>query len=113
MHIRHSLSVFAIGLAASAANAGQISNGSWQPANCGTKPDAPTIDLKDPDAYNRSVEAANTYNKAISSYLDCLVKEANADIQLISQNAKGAQQSAREVADRFQAAAKEAEAKFK
>lgn len=101
-------------LASVTAQAGQFDGGgAWAPSACGVKPDAPGLNLKDPDAFNRSVEAANAYNKLANAYLDCLVKEANADIQGITKQANAARQGVKEVNERLQAEAKAAAEKFK
>ncbi len=112
--IHASLMVGALTLAGFSAQAGQFDgSGTWAPSACGARPDAPTLNLKDPDAFNRSVEAANAYNKLANAYLDCLVKEANADIQGITKQANAARQGVKEVNERLQAEAKAAAEKFK
>jgi hypothetical protein len=96
-----------------AAQAGALANGAWAPANCGTKPVAPQLDLKNPDAFNRSVVSVNAYRQSIRPYLDCLVQEGNADIQAISKSVTAAQQAAKETNDKIQADVKAADEKFK
>jgi hypothetical protein len=96
-----------------AAQAGVLNNGAWTPAGCGAKPQAPSLDLRNADAYNRSVDAVNTYKVAIRQYLDCLVGEANADVQAVSKSANEAQRQAKETNDRIQADVKQADEKLK
>lgn len=98
---------------APAAQAGVIVSGAWSPATCGPKPEAPQLNLANADAYNASVANVNTYRQAIRPYLDCVVKEANADIQAITQAATATQQGAKATNDRIQADVKAAEEKFK
>ncbi|RZK99154.1 MAG: hypothetical protein EOP36_20130 [Rubrivivax sp.] len=95
------------------AEAGTVSAGAWTPTGCGAKPVTPQLDLKDPDAFNRSVARINTYRQAIGPYIDCLVKEANADIQAVTKSATAAQQAVKEANDKIQADVKAADAKFK
>lgn len=112
MKTKHHLFILAL-LAAGSCQAGAIANGSWSPSACGPKPEVASLDLKDPDAFNRSVDGVNAYRQKINVYLNCLVKEANADIQTINQAATAAQQAARAADDKIQADLKAAETKFK
>lgn len=100
-------------LLATTAHAGSLSNGQWAPAACGVKPEAPTLNLSNEDAYNKSVDGVNTYRLAARNYLDCLVKEANADIQSVTKQATAAQQATRDADDKIKADVKKAEEKFK
>ncbi|MGH6648504.1 hypothetical protein [Aquabacterium sp.] len=100
-------------LASLSAEAGTLYGGTWVPTGCGAKPAAPQLDLKDPDAFNRSVSGVNTYRQAIRTYLDCLVQEANADIQTVTKSASAAQQAAKDANDKIQADVKAADEKFK
>ncbi|WP_085314589.1 hypothetical protein [Derxia lacustris] len=106
--------LLALGLLASpAARAGTLANGSWTPASCGARPEAPALDLKDEKAYNRSVDAVNAYRQAARAYVDCLATEANADLQTITRSARDVQQATRDADARILADVKAAEAKFK
>ena len=96
-----------------AAQAGTVSNGLWTPGNCGARPEAPSLNLKNVDTFNASTDAVNNYRVAINTYLNCLVKEANADIQAVSASTKAAQQAAREANDKIEADVKAANEKFK
>jgi len=100
-------------LLATAARAGTVANGQWTPSGCGAAPQAPQLDLSNADSYNRGVETVNTYRQAIRPYLDCIVKEANSDIQIIGQSATAAQQAAKAANDKIQADVKTAQEKFK
>lgn len=102
-----------LALSCASAQAGTVSAGQWAPTGCGAKPVAPTLDLSSADAYNKSVDGVNAYRQAIRPYLDCLVKEANADIGIISKSATVAQVSAKEANDKIQADVKAAEEKLK
>lgn len=100
-------------LLTSLAQAGSIEQGVWTPTHCGEKPAFPGLDLSSVDAYNQSVTQVNAYRKSIRVYLDCLTKEANADIQLIT-NAAAAQQHEGLNADaKILADVKAAEVKFR
>lgn len=98
---------------ASTAQAGVIVSGVWTSTTCGPKPDVPQLNLSNADAYNASLAQVNTYRQAIGPYVDCVIKEANADIQAISQSASATQQGAKVANDKIQADAKAAEEKFK
>lgn len=101
---------------ANAAEAGTIANNNWSPSNCGSAPVAEELDLKSPDAFNLSVEKVNTYRKKIPVFLDCIIGEANNDIQTITQTAKNLQQATKDAAklaeDKTQADIKAADKKF-
>ncbi|MGC4061725.1 MAG: hypothetical protein QM749_13100 [Aquabacterium sp.] len=99
--------------AALSARAGVIGNGNWSPSGCGDKPQPPTLDLRNADDYNRSVGGVNAYRQAIRAYLDCLVKEANADMQNVSRSAGEAQRLAKQADEKILADVKLAEEKFK
>ena len=107
--------LLALAAAALPAHAGKIDNGSWSHA-CGPRPAAVSLDLKNPDAFNKSVATVNTYRQTQRAWLDCLQNEGNADIkatsQLISQFINTEAQAAKEANDRIAADAKSAEAKF-
>lgn len=106
------LATFSLATAMSA-QAGTLANGTWSPSGCGAKPVAPPLDLKDPDAFNRSVASVNTYRQAITPYLNCLLQEGNADIQTITKSAAAAQQAAKDANEKIQADVKAADEKFK
>lgn len=94
------------------AQAGSLANGHWSPSGCGVKPEVPKLDLRNPDAYNASVNGVNAYRLNIRAYLECLVKEANGDIQTVTLAATAAQKAAREADDAILADVKEADKKF-
>lgn len=101
--------------AALPAHAGRIDNGTWTHA-CGPRPAVVSLDLKNADAFNKSVGAVNTYRQTQRAWLECLQKEGNADIKatsdLISQTINGEAQAAREANDRIAADVKAADSKF-
>ena len=100
-------------LLATAAQAGTVTNGQWTPSGCGPAPQAPQLDLSTADTFNRGVETVNAYRQAIGPYLDCIIKEANSDIQVIGQSATATQQAAKAANDKIQADVKTAQEKFK
>ncbi len=111
---RHTLLMAALlATSATASHAGAVTNGSWQPSGCGDKPAAVQLDLRNETTFNKSVDAANAYRKAIRPYLDCVIKEANADIQATTKQANAIQAAAREADDKIEADAKAAAEKFK
>jgi len=97
------------------AHAGKVEGGAWT-HNCGPRPAAVNLDLRNPDAFNKSVGAVNTYRQTQRAWLDCLQNEGNADIkatsQLISQYINGEAQAAKDANDKIAADAKAADAKF-
>lgn len=107
-----SVTASALMLGASA-HAGVITAGQWVPSACGPKPVAPVLDLSSPDAYNKSVDGVNGYRQAIRPYIDCLLKEANADIAAVTKSANAAQVAAKEANDKITADVKAADEKFK
>ncbi len=92
--------------------AGTLSESGWSPSSCGPKPEAQYLDLTNPDAYNASLPKVNQYRQAINSYLNCLCKEANGDIQAINKGAIAVQQAAKEANERILAEVQAAEKKF-
>jgi len=94
------------------AEAGTISNNNWAPSSCGSAPVAVRLDLNNLDAYNGSVGAVNDYRKNSRTYVDCLIHEANSDIQSITKSAKSAQQAAHDADDKIIEDEKVAEKKF-
>lgn len=84
------------------ADAGNLSDGQWQPANCGQKPSAPAINTKNVDGYNQSVKDINTWQTKAQEYYSCLVKEANADNDTIAKSANAAQDEFRNDVNRIQ-----------
>lgn len=97
---------------ASAAQAGTLVNGNWAPAGCGVKPEAPAIDAKDVDAYNKSVAAINDWQQQARTYFECLIKEANADNAAIADTANREQAGYREAVEKVGAAADAAKKKL-
>lgn len=107
--------ILVVASTANPALAGHIDNGTWAHA-CGPRPAAVSLDLRNTDAFNKSVGTVNTYRQAQRAWLDCLQKEGNADIkatsELISQTINSEAQLAREANDRIAADAKAADSKF-
>ena len=88
-------------LAATTAEAGTLSSNGWAPTGCGAEPVAAKLDLSNLDAYNVSVGVVNTYRKNSRIYVDCLIKEANSDIQSVTKAAKAAQQAVHDSDDKI------------
>jgi hypothetical protein len=80
-------------LITSIAHAGSLTNGQWQPANCGQKPPAPPIKTKSVDDFNQSIKDINAWQAKAQSYYNCLVKEANTDNDIIAKSANAAQEA--------------------
>jgi len=79
-----------ITVTASGAEAGTLADSGWTPSGCGPAPAVSQLDLNSLDAYNKSVEAVNAYRKNSHVYVNCLIQEANNDIQTITKSAKTA-----------------------
>ncbi|MGZ4959809.1 MAG: hypothetical protein ACXV7J_11175 [Methylomonas sp.] len=94
------------------ANAGTLVNGNWVPAGCGVKPEAPIVDDKDADAYNKSVAEINDWQQKARNYYECLIKEANADNNVIADTANRVQAAYRDTVGKIGAAAEAAKKKL-
>ena len=81
------------------AQAGSLNNGEWKTTTCGEKPVPPQVDVRDIDAYNKSVTAINLWQQQSATYLGCQVKEANEDSKTISDKANGEQAFYRKTLD--------------
>ncbi|MCB5183613.1 hypothetical protein LG201_00135 [Methylobacillus gramineus] len=95
------------------AEAGTLTDGKWSSSKCGSRPVAPALDLKNEDAYNKSVNAINTYRQQVAPYLECVVSDANADIQTINTQAKNEQLAIQEANNKISEDVKIATEKFK
>jgi hypothetical protein len=93
-------------------NAGTVVNGNWSPTGCGDKPAAPTINDKDIDDFNKSVELVNAWQPKVKAYLDCLVKEANNDNSAISSSANREQSNLRDIVEKVRETVAAAEKKL-
>ncbi|WP_090632543.1 hypothetical protein [Nitrosomonas marina] len=71
--------------------AGSLVNGRWTPAQCGAEPEPPVINTTNIENFNRSVDAINAWQDRAMEYHACMVKEANADNELIAHTANQAQ----------------------
>jgi len=114
MRIRCSHSyLFALALiTASNAEAGAVVNNAWTPSSCGPTPVAPKVESSNNDAFNRSVDAVNLYRKNLRTYQDCLIQEANSDIQTITKSAKDSQQTTKDADEKIIAEVKAADKKL-
>lgn len=77
------------------AEAGMLAGGSWNPAHCGAEPVKPELDDQNVEVFNKSVAAINAWQQQFHVYLECLIKEANADNALIADSANRAQEDFR------------------
>ena len=87
-------------LAHTSSNAGTLMNGAWFPSGCGEKPEPPIIDSTSTDNFNRSVDAINEWQDRALEYNSCLIKEANADSELITKTANDVQSKFQKEIDR-------------
>ncbi len=87
--------------ACTAASAGNLSKGNWTPTGCGSKPEAPVIDGTNIDSYNSSIAVVKEWQQASQVYFDCMVKEANADNNLIADAAMKEQAKYREASEKL------------
>jgi hypothetical protein len=109
---RFLLSFLFLILADGGAEAGTLANNGWSSSSCGAAPVPVEPDLTNPAAYNSSVEKVNIYRQKVPAYLDCVIQEANGDIQNITKSAKAAQLAAKEAQDKILAKVKAADEKF-
>lgn len=99
--------------ATTAAHAGQFTQDRWSSTTCGSLPAAPAVNGTNDTTYNASVTAANAYLPQLRDHLDCVIKEANADVQRVSQGAQATQQAAAAAREKLLADLKSAEAQLK
>lgn len=99
-------------VASTTANAGALRNGKWTTSNCGAMPDVPAMDDSSVDAYNNTVNATNIWQQQATAYLECMVKEANADNKAIADAANTEQDNYRQTANMIKAALTEAGARL-
>lgn len=97
---------------AGSAQAGILVDGTWNNSRCGARPAVANVDLRDPDAYNKSIDKVTAYQKDTNTYLNCLVAEGNLDIQLISKSITDEQLAASAAREKILADVKKANEKF-
>jgi hypothetical protein len=90
------------------ANAGTLANGKWTASGCGTIAAAPAVDAGGIDAYNRSLKQIREWQPQAQAYIDCIVKEANADNATIVKFANAEQERFRDDVAKIKAAADDA-----
>ena len=78
---------FLILLTPTSSSAGTLINGAWSPSGCGEKPEPPIIESASAEKFNQSVDAINEWQDRALKYNSCLIKEANADSELITKTA--------------------------
>src|SRR3569833_4645544 len=67
-------------LSAAAAQAGQIQGDAWTPSSaCKDAGEPPAISDKNPEAYNKSGKALQSWQAAAQAYATCVQAEAKAD----------------------------------
>ena len=93
-------------------SAGSLEQADWQARNCGTKPKLEPLQLNTVDAYNKSVGIINSYRQATRSYVECVIQEANADIQRITSAATNTRNDAAAVDEDITVQLKAADAKL-
>lgn len=99
---KHTLRLLSVILAAPfCVNAGTLANGKWSSASCGNKPEEPTVDQTNVEAFNQSVAKINAWQQQAKVYYACLVKEANADNAVIADTANAAQAEYRATTERI------------
>ena len=77
---------FLILLTPTSSSAGTLINGAWSPSGC-EKPEPPIIESASAEKFNQSVDAINEWQDRALKYNSCLIKEANADSELITKTA--------------------------
>ena len=96
----------------SIAVAGTINKGVWSPAGCKAEPAAPVIDGTNEDAFNKSVQAFNAWQKEVGAYNTCVVKEANDDNAAIATSANALQKKLQDSVEKLHKDAEAAKAKL-
>jgi len=94
------------------ADAGSLVKGTWSTANCGSLPAAPDLDLSGVEAYNNSLKKTNAWHEKAEAYSHCVIKEANADSQAITQSANAQLEQFRAAVAKLNTAAATARSKF-
>ena len=74
----------------------------WTPTECGAEPEKPVVDLSDPVKYNKSVDEVNAYRERAKAWETCVVKEANADMVAVNNDAKAKMTAISESTKRIQ-----------
>jgi len=87
--------------------AGTIKKGGWTANDCGDKPEAPELDFETISTYNESANAMIAWQKESVVYLECLSKEANADIKQITETVNAQQKEFKELVEKSSAEAAE------
>jgi hypothetical protein len=99
--MKQSLYIISLCITTLDATAGNLSNGQWQPANCGQKSPSPTFNTRNADDYNKSVKEVMAWQTKTQEYQNCLVKEANMDNEIIAKSANAAQEEFRNEIDKI------------
>jgi hypothetical protein len=93
-----------------AAQAGTLDHGTWSPSGCGEEPVAPAgLNLSSPAAFQESLKWVKAYEDRIGKYTDCMVGEANADHNAISDAVNGKEQQVKDFFDKANADSKRAQ----
>lgn len=74
----------------------------WAPTGCGAEPERPKLDLKDQTEYNKSVDAVTAYEEKAKDWDTCMMKEANAAMARVSDEAKAKMAAINQSAVRIQ-----------
>ncbi|HLY57587.1 MAG TPA: hypothetical protein VKS60_18630 [Stellaceae bacterium] len=90
-------------LAVGQAGAGTVTNGTWAPTSCGEQPKPPPIDLSSADAFNKSLNANDTWETAWNKYYDCAQKEVAADNKATADAYKSMQDTRKAAVDKNEA----------
>ncbi len=112
MNLRIFLLPLALIVLATEAYGGSLKDGTWNPSACGAMPQPPLLDFGESEAYNKSIDDMHGYAQSLGIYQACVVKEANRDMQTISQAANTAQQTAQARDDAYQAQLEKAPRRF-
>jgi hypothetical protein len=93
-------------------SAGTINKGVWSPSGCGAEPTAPRFNQATVDGYNKSVQIINDWQKKVSDYNTCVVKEANDDNTTIAKSANEKQQKLQALTEKVHADTEAAKARL-
>jgi hypothetical protein len=112
MRQRTFFTVIILSTMASVCSAGTINKGVWSPSTCGAEPMPPKLNQATVDAYNKSIAIINDWQKKVSDYNTCVVKEANEDNGVIAKSANERQQRLQALTDKVHTETEAAKAKL-
>ena len=74
----------------------------WTPTECGAEPEKPAVDLSDAAKYRKSVDEVKAYEEQAKAWNTCVMKEANAAMVAVNNDARAKMTAISEGANRIQ-----------